>query len=165
MAERAELGAVVTERLRAGGLSGSERNALRAACERSGTGLGVRERIDERLAILLAWLHVSSGRPSACGQFTDDDVVAQRGCRTSPSQSARWPNVETHNHAGDDLAGLAAGCGGGERRTGSNRRRHQPTAVCAQVGLPGCVDALPSPKDYVLALALYYSQIVCKIRF
>jgi hypothetical protein len=65
MAERAELGAVVRERVRAGGLSGSERNALRAACERSATYLGVRERIDERLAILLAWLHVSSGRPSA----------------------------------------------------------------------------------------------------
>ena len=65
MAERAELGAVVRERVRAGGLSGSERNALRAACERSGTCLGVRERIEERLAILLAWLHVSSGRPSA----------------------------------------------------------------------------------------------------
>ena len=65
MAERAELGAVVRERVRAGGLSGSERNALRAACERSATYLGARERIDERLAILLAWLHVSSGRPSA----------------------------------------------------------------------------------------------------
>src|ERR1700742_1287542 len=65
MAERAEVGAVVRERVRAGGLSGSERNALRAACERSGTCLGVRERIEERLATLLAWLHVSSGRPSA----------------------------------------------------------------------------------------------------
>src|ERR1700748_3134505 len=65
MAERAELGAVVRERVRAGGLSGSERNALRAACERSGTCLGVRERIEERLATLLAWLHVSSGLPSA----------------------------------------------------------------------------------------------------
>jgi hypothetical protein len=65
MAERAELGGVVRERVRAGGLSGSERNALRAACERTGTYLGARERIDERLAILLAWLHVSSGRPSA----------------------------------------------------------------------------------------------------
>jgi len=31
----------------------------------------------------------------------------------------------------DDLAKLAAGCGGGECRTGSNRRRHWPTAVCA----------------------------------
>jgi hypothetical protein len=128
MAERAELGGLASERLRTGG---------------SGTYLGARERIDERLAILLAWLHVSSGRPSA-GQFTDDDVVAQRGCRTSPSQSARWPNVETHNHAGDDLAGLAA--------------------VCAQVGRNPGVDALPPPKDYVLALGLYYSQIVCKIR-
>ena len=55
--ERAHLGAAVSERLRAGGLSDSERNALRAACERSGTDFGAREHIDERLAILLAWLH------------------------------------------------------------------------------------------------------------
>jgi Phosphotransferase enzyme family len=56
-AQRADLGALVSERLRAGGLSDSERTALRAACERSGTDFGARERIDERLAILLTWLH------------------------------------------------------------------------------------------------------------
>jgi Phosphotransferase enzyme family len=55
--ERADLGAVVSERLRAGGLSDSERNALRAARGRSDTDIGAREGIDERLAILLAWLH------------------------------------------------------------------------------------------------------------
>lgn len=54
--ERAHFGAVVSERLRAGGLCDSERKALRAACERSGTDFGAREHIDERLAILLAWL-------------------------------------------------------------------------------------------------------------
>jgi hypothetical protein len=55
--ERADLGTVVSERLRAGGLSDSERNALRAARGRSDTDIGARERIDERFAILLAWLH------------------------------------------------------------------------------------------------------------
>jgi Phosphotransferase enzyme family len=55
--ERAHFGAAVSDRLRAGGLCDSERNALRAACERSGTDFGAREHIDERLAILLAWLH------------------------------------------------------------------------------------------------------------
>jgi hypothetical protein len=55
--ERAHLGTIVSERLRAGGLSASERNALRAACGRSGTDIGARECIDERFAILLAWLH------------------------------------------------------------------------------------------------------------
>jgi Phosphotransferase enzyme family len=55
--ERADLGTVVSERLRAGGLSDSERNALRAARGRSDTDIGARECIDERLAILLAWLH------------------------------------------------------------------------------------------------------------
>ena len=59
--ERADLGTVVTERLRAGGLSDRERNALRAARDRSNTNSGDRERIDEcvdeRIAILLTWLH------------------------------------------------------------------------------------------------------------
>jgi len=59
--ERADLGTVVTERLRAGGLSDRERNPLRAARARSNTDSGDRERIDEcvdeRVAILLTWLH------------------------------------------------------------------------------------------------------------
>ena len=59
--ERADFGAVVTERLRAGGLSDRERNALRAARDRSDADIGHRERIDERIdervAILLTWLH------------------------------------------------------------------------------------------------------------
>jgi hypothetical protein len=59
--ERADLGTVVTERLRAGGLSDRERNALRAAGDRSDADIGDRERIDEpideRVAILLTWLH------------------------------------------------------------------------------------------------------------
>jgi len=55
--ERAALGTVVTERLRAGGLSDRERNALRAARDRSDADIGDRERIDERVAILLTWLH------------------------------------------------------------------------------------------------------------
>ena len=59
--ERADLGTVVAERLRAGGLSDRERNALRAARDRSDADIGDRERIDEcvdeRIAILLTWLH------------------------------------------------------------------------------------------------------------
>jgi len=57
LVERADLGTVVSERLRAGGLSDPERNALRIARKRSDTDIGARERIDERVAILLAWLH------------------------------------------------------------------------------------------------------------
>ena len=52
--EQADLGTVVTKRLRAGGLSDRERNALRAARD---ADIGHRERIDERVAILLTWLH------------------------------------------------------------------------------------------------------------
>ena len=59
--ERADLGTVVTERLRAGGLLDRERNALRAARDRSNTDGGDRDRtaecVDERIAILLTWLH------------------------------------------------------------------------------------------------------------
>lgn len=59
--ERADLGAVITARLRAGGLSDRERNTLRAARDRSYPDIGDRERIDaridERVAILLTWLH------------------------------------------------------------------------------------------------------------
>jgi hypothetical protein len=63
--EQAELGTVVTERLRAGGLSDRERNALRAARDRADADIGDRERIDERIdervAILLTWLHHVAG--------------------------------------------------------------------------------------------------------
>jgi Phosphotransferase enzyme family len=59
--ERADLGTVVAERLRAGGLLDRERNSLRAARDRPGADIGDRERIDERIderiAILLTWLH------------------------------------------------------------------------------------------------------------
>ncbi len=59
--ERADLGTVVAERLRAGGLSDRERNALRAARDQADADIGgrerIHERIDERVAILLTWLH------------------------------------------------------------------------------------------------------------
>jgi hypothetical protein len=59
--EQADLGTVVTERLRAGGLSDRERNALRAARDRSNADSGDCKSIDacveERIAILLTWLH------------------------------------------------------------------------------------------------------------
>ena len=61
LVQRADLGTVVAERLRAGGLSDPERNALRAARDRPdadiGVGRRIDERIDERVAILLTWLH------------------------------------------------------------------------------------------------------------
>jgi hypothetical protein len=61
LVERADLGTVVAERLRAGGLLDRERNALRAARDRADADIGLHERIndhlDERIAILLTWLH------------------------------------------------------------------------------------------------------------
>jgi len=57
----AGLGTVVAGRLRAGGLLERERNALRAARGPAGAGTGdpdrVAGRVDERVAIVLAWLH------------------------------------------------------------------------------------------------------------
>jgi aminoglycoside phosphotransferase (APT) family kinase protein len=59
--ERTDLGTVVADRLRAGGLADRERNALRAARDETYADIGDRqrcdERIDERIAILLTWLH------------------------------------------------------------------------------------------------------------
>jgi hypothetical protein len=59
--ERAGLGTVVAKRLRAGGLSDRERNALHAARDQPDADIADRERIDEpideRVAILLTWLH------------------------------------------------------------------------------------------------------------
>lgn len=55
--EKAELGTLVADRLRAGGLSEHERNALRAARDRADGDGGLRDRVDERIAILLTWVH------------------------------------------------------------------------------------------------------------
>ena len=55
--EGTDLGTVVANRLRASGLSDRERNALRAAHDRTDADIGRGEHIDERVAILLTWLH------------------------------------------------------------------------------------------------------------
>lgn len=56
-AEGADFGTVVSDRLVAGGLGESERNALRAGRDRAGGEIGDCAGVDERVAILLAWLH------------------------------------------------------------------------------------------------------------
>jgi hypothetical protein len=55
--ERTDLGTVVADRLQAGGLADRERNALRAAHDGQDAYTGHREHLDERVAILLTWLH------------------------------------------------------------------------------------------------------------
>jgi hypothetical protein len=76
--ERADLGTVVAERLRAGGLSDRERNSLRAARERPGADIGDRERIDERIdecvAILLTWLHHVAGLWRKCATHPNHHI-------------------------------------------------------------------------------------------
>jgi hypothetical protein len=76
--ERADLGTVVAERLRAGGLSDRERNALRAAHDRADADIGnrspVNERIDERVAILLTWLHHAAGLWRKCATHPNHHI-------------------------------------------------------------------------------------------
>jgi Phosphotransferase enzyme family len=55
--DQTDLGSVVADRIRAGGLSDRERNALWAAHDRPDAEPGHREHIDERVAVLLTWLH------------------------------------------------------------------------------------------------------------
>ncbi len=78
--ERADLGTVVAERLRAGGLLDRERNALRAARDRADADFGDREwideSIDERAAILVTWLHHT--------------VDLWRKCATHPNHHTWW---------------------------------------------------------------------------
>ncbi|HVQ98210.1 MAG TPA: hypothetical protein VMS16_05295 [Mycobacterium sp.] len=55
--ERSGLGAVITERLQAGALSDRERNALLTAHDHYEVESSEGDRISERVAILLTWLH------------------------------------------------------------------------------------------------------------
>jgi len=59
--ERADLGTVVSERLRAAGLKDRERDALCAARDHADADIGDGECIDERIAIVLTWLHQVAG--------------------------------------------------------------------------------------------------------
>jgi hypothetical protein len=76
--ERADLGTVVADRVRAGGLSDRERNALRAAHDQSDADIGDRERIDERIdervAILLTWLHHVAGLWRKCATHPNQHI-------------------------------------------------------------------------------------------
>jgi O-antigen/teichoic acid export membrane protein len=71
--ERADLGAVITARLKAGGLSDRERNALHTAHRLSNWGNGHGWRLDDGLdectAILLTWLHHAADTWRRCGTY------------------------------------------------------------------------------------------------
>lgn len=80
LVEHADLGTVVAKRLLAGGLVDRERDALRSARDRADSEIGLHERIndrlDERIAILLTWLHHVA------------DLWRKRA--TQPNQHAWW---------------------------------------------------------------------------
>ena len=73
-AQRADLGTVVTQRLLQGGLSDRERNVLRAARDRTDANMGDRERIDERVAILLTWLHYAGDLWRKCVTYPNHHI-------------------------------------------------------------------------------------------
>jgi len=76
-AEGADLGSIVSRRLEAGGLSDSERKALHAGHARSGTKVSESAPIDERLAILLAWLnHAAASLRKSAGSPARDNWLA-----------------------------------------------------------------------------------------
>jgi len=72
--ERVEFGAVVSRRLRAGGLCDSERNALKAMGGRPATRGDDSEGMDERIAILLAWLQRTASASRRDADQPKDDL-------------------------------------------------------------------------------------------
>jgi hypothetical protein len=72
--ERADLGSVVAARLRAGGLLDHERNALRAARDQADADMGHRRRIDERVGILLTWLHHAADLWRTCATHPNHHI-------------------------------------------------------------------------------------------
>ncbi|MCV7366262.1 glycosyltransferase [Mycolicibacterium duvalii] len=67
--EASELGVVVRRRLRAGGLVLRERRPLRAVYHSAESGTPDCDRLDERSAILLAWLHHAADIWRKCGSY------------------------------------------------------------------------------------------------
>lgn len=92
--ERADLGTIVSERLRAGGLSDSEQNALRAARGRSDPDIGARECIDERFAILLAWLHHAAALWRKRATLPDHRIWLATNVTPVLEAIAAWPEFD-----------------------------------------------------------------------
>jgi hypothetical protein len=120
--ERADLGTVVAERLRAGGLLDRERNALRAAHDRADADIGDRECIDESIdecvAILVTWLHHTVG--------------LWRKCATHPNHHIWWAT-----NVAPVLAAVAASRGfdvsGARARAGQGSASGAPTTTSPSV--------------------------------
>ncbi|MBV9320469.1 MAG: phosphotransferase [Mycobacterium sp.] len=106
--ERADLGAVVTERLRAGGLSDRERNALRAARGRPDVDIGDRERIgervDERVAILLTWLHHAADLWRKGATHPDHHIWWATNVAPVLDAVAAWPEFDVSSKRGRGAA-------------------------------------------------------------
>ena len=97
--ESAEFGAVVSRRLRAGGLCDSERNALKAMGGRSATRTGDSERIDERIAVLLAWLQRTAAAGRRDTDQPKDDLWLAANVAPVLEAVSGWRRFDASDHA------------------------------------------------------------------
>ena len=129
--ERADLGTVVTERLRAGGLSDRERHALRAARDRADADIGDRERIDERIdervAILLTWLHHVADLWRKCATHPNQHIWFATNVAPVLDAVAAWPGFDVSSarpatrrrkRCTDDHVSARRGCRTGPGKSG-----------------------------------------------
>ncbi len=111
--ERADLGTVVAERLRAGGLSDRERNALRAARDRPDADIGdcerIDARIDERVAILLTWLHHAAGLWRKCATDPNQHLWLATNVAPVLDAVAAWHGFDVSSARARTGRGAASG--------------------------------------------------------
>jgi hypothetical protein len=124
--ERADLGTVVAERLRAGGLSDRERNALCAAFDRPDADISDHERIDERVAILLTWLHHAVDLWRKCATHPDHHTWWAINAAPVLDAVAAWP--------GFDVSSARARAGRGTGGGGAPMTASLPVEDAAQAG-------------------------------
>ncbi|ORW38350.1 hypothetical protein AWB90_24000 [Mycobacterium paraense] len=125
--ERTDLGMLVADRLSAGGLSGRERSALRAAHDRPGGDVEDRETIDERIAIVLTWLH--------------HVAHAWRKRQTPPDHHTWWAN----NVA--PVLDAVAGWRDGSDLSGARARPGGAVGAAPMTAPPPVKDAAPAQGD------------------
>ena len=98
LAQRADLCTVVSQRLLQGSLSDRERNALRSARDRTDANMDdyvrIDERVDERVAILLTWLHHVGDLWRKCATHPNQHVWWATSVVPVLDAVAAWPGMD-----------------------------------------------------------------------